>query len=98
MDKPKKKRRKYKGIVYNRHHPDDVNFPEWTIRIRRNHHQFIWRQIQRLLPTEINLKDIENLRDSLNYEILRRQRILKAKDILEGKNNEKTNDIRTSKK
>ncbi len=78
MDKPIKKRKKFKGVVYNEHHPDDIYFPDWTIRIRRNHHLFMWRQIQRLLRTDVHLRDIENLRDCLNAEILKRKRELEG--------------------
>lgn len=65
-----------KKVVYQEHHPNKEKFPDWTIRLRRNHHLFIWRQVQALKDTRESLLDLIHLREAISYEIERREALL----------------------
>ena len=70
------RRSKCKHTVYQLHHPDRDRYPDYTIRLRRNHHLFIWRQVQSLRNDNNSLIDLINLKKSIDYEIKKRVKAL----------------------
>jgi hypothetical protein len=75
------KRRKCDHVVYQAHHPNKEKWPDYTIRLRRNHHVFLWRQVQRLQQTQQSYDDILNLWNAIRDELDKRS------EKLQGENN-----------
>lgn len=58
------------------HHPDKQAWPEWVIWMKNHFFHRVCTIVQRMNPTPENIACIRGLLDALEFEYLRKRRVL----------------------